>query len=149
MHVNCALRGQFHCGFNIERVPNHGNTSSIQPSRANIQSLTSYCCKCPCSMRYYNPSDSWVGRCVNDGRFESLVGSVGKQLRPQTDRFNQPSSPNIVLNVGWINTQLQQPAGSAVLHGVGSGPADTICPDVVGEIYFVHQRGRAMVIYSV
>jgi len=33
--------------------------------------------------------------------------------------------------------------------GVGSGPADTICPDVVGEIYFVHQRGRAMVSYPV
>lgn len=100
MHVNRAFRGQFHCGFNIERVPSHGHTPSIQPSRANVQSLTPYCC-----------------RCVDDGRFESLVGSVGKQLRPQTDRFNQPSSPDIVLNVGWINTQLQQPAGSAVLHG--------------------------------
>jgi len=33
--------------------------------------------------------------------------------------------------------------------GVGSGPADTVCPDVVGEIYFVHQRGRAMVNYPV
>ena len=33
--------------------------------------------------------------------------------------------------------------------GVSGGPADTICPDVVGEIYFVHQRGRAMVSYPV
>jgi MFS family permease len=29
--------------------------------------------------------------------------------------------------------------------GIGSGPADAVSPDVVGEIFFVHQRGRAMV----
>jgi MFS family permease len=32
-----------------------------------------------------------------------------------------------------------------VLQGVGFGPADTIAPDVVGEVFFVHQRGRALV----
>ncbi|KAF2192019.1 MFS general substrate transporter [Zopfia rhizophila CBS 207.26] len=31
----------------------------------------------------------------------------------------------------------------------GGGPADAAAPDVVGEIYFVHQRGRAMAIYTV
>jgi MFS family permease len=31
--------------------------------------------------------------------------------------------------------------------GIGSGPADAVSPDVVGEIFFVHQRGRAMVSY--
>lgn len=29
--------------------------------------------------------------------------------------------------------------------GIGGGPADAVSPDVVGEIFFVHQRGRAMV----
>lgn len=29
--------------------------------------------------------------------------------------------------------------------GVGAAPADTVAPDVVGEVFFVHQRGRAMV----
>lgn len=31
------------------------------------------------------------------------------------------------------------------IQGIGFGPADTIAPDVVGEIFFVHERGRAMV----
>jgi MFS family permease len=29
--------------------------------------------------------------------------------------------------------------------GIGGGSADAVSPDVVGEIFFVHQRGRAMV----
>lgn len=29
--------------------------------------------------------------------------------------------------------------------GVGGGPADAVAPDVVGEIFFVHERGRVMV----
>jgi MFS family permease len=29
--------------------------------------------------------------------------------------------------------------------GIAGGPADAVSPDVVGEIFFVHQRGRAMV----
>ncbi|EON67977.1 hypothetical protein W97_07123 [Coniosporium apollinis CBS 100218] len=33
--------------------------------------------------------------------------------------------------------------------GFSNGPADTIAPDIIGEIYFVHQRGRAMAIYTV
>jgi hypothetical protein len=32
-----------------------------------------------------------------------------------------------------------------VFMGIGGGPADAVAPDVVGEIFFVHQRGRAMV----
>ncbi|KAK5119730.1 hypothetical protein LTR85_007306 [Meristemomyces frigidus] len=34
------------------------------------------------------------------------------------------------------------------LQGIAFGPADTIAPDVVGEIFFVHQRGRALAIYT-
>ncbi|KAF1934590.1 MFS general substrate transporter [Clathrospora elynae] len=33
--------------------------------------------------------------------------------------------------------------------GVGGGPADAVSPDVVGEIFFVHQRGRGLAIYTV
>lgn len=29
--------------------------------------------------------------------------------------------------------------------GIGGAPADAVAPDVVGEVFFVHQRGRAMV----
>ncbi|KAI8937432.1 hypothetical protein NX059_005155 [Plenodomus lindquistii] len=33
--------------------------------------------------------------------------------------------------------------------GIGGGPADAVSPDVVGEIFFVHQRGRAMAVYTI
>ncbi|QDS74298.1 hypothetical protein FKW77_003792 [Venturia effusa] len=33
--------------------------------------------------------------------------------------------------------------------GIGGGPADVVAPNVVGEVFFVHQRGRAMAIYTV
>ncbi|KAL4911355.1 hypothetical protein BDW74DRAFT_164877 [Aspergillus multicolor] len=32
--------------------------------------------------------------------------------------------------------------------GVGVGPADTIAPNMIGEIYFTHQRGKAMGFYT-
>ena len=32
-----------------------------------------------------------------------------------------------------------------VIQGLGGAPADAVAPTVVGEIFFVHQRGRAMV----
>lgn len=32
--------------------------------------------------------------------------------------------------------------------GISAGPSDTVCPDIVGEVFFVHQRGRAMAIYT-
>lgn len=32
-----------------------------------------------------------------------------------------------------------------VVQGVGFGPADTVAPDIVGEVFFLHQRGRALV----
>ncbi|KAK3066928.1 hypothetical protein LTR53_016502, partial [Teratosphaeriaceae sp. CCFEE 6253] len=34
------------------------------------------------------------------------------------------------------------------VQGFAFGPADTIAPDTVGEVFFVHQRGRAMAIYT-
>lgn len=36
-----------------------------------------------------------------------------------------------------------------VLTGFAAAAADTLAPDVVGNIYFVHQRGRAMAVYTV
>ncbi|KAI9710722.1 MAG: hypothetical protein M1820_002555 [Bogoriella megaspora] len=35
------------------------------------------------------------------------------------------------------------------LQGIGGGPSETLCPDVVGRIFFVHQKGRAIAIYTV
>ncbi|USP82361.1 hypothetical protein yc1106_09635 [Curvularia clavata] len=32
--------------------------------------------------------------------------------------------------------------------GIGGGPADAVSPEVIGEVFFVHQRGRAMAIYT-
>ena len=32
--------------------------------------------------------------------------------------------------------------------GIGGGPADAVSPEVIGEVFFVHQRGRAMVCNS-
>jgi MFS family permease len=34
---------------------------------------------------------------------------------------------------------------SRAVQGLGGGPADTIAADILGDIFFVHQRGRAMV----
>lgn len=35
-----------------------------------------------------------------------------------------------------------------IFMGIGAGPSETICPDVLGEIFFVHQRGRALAVYT-
>lgn len=35
--------------------------------------------------------------------------------------------------------------GARVVQGFGMGPADSIAANVVGEMFFVHERGRAMV----
>lgn len=35
------------------------------------------------------------------------------------------------------------------LQGFSSGPADAIAPNVLGEVFFVHERGRAMVICTI
>lgn len=39
-------------------------------------------------------------------------------------------------------------AARAVM-GLAGAPADAVSPEVVGEIFFIHQRGRAMAIYTV
>ncbi|KAI5239665.1 MFS general substrate transporter [Aureobasidium subglaciale] len=36
-----------------------------------------------------------------------------------------------------------------LFQGCGGGAADTLAPDVVGQIFFTHQRGRAMAIYTI
>lgn len=35
--------------------------------------------------------------------------------------------------------------GARIVQGLGMGPADSIAANVVGEMFFVHERGRAMV----
>jgi MFS family permease len=44
-----------------------------------------------------------------------------------------------------LATTFNELLGARLLMGIGGGPADAVSPDVVGEIFFVHQRGRAMV----
>ncbi|EMC98599.1 hypothetical protein BAUCODRAFT_102930 [Baudoinia panamericana UAMH 10762] len=36
-----------------------------------------------------------------------------------------------------------------IFQGIGGAASDTLCPNAVGEIFFRHQRGRAMAIYTV
>lgn len=33
-----------------------------------------------------------------------------------------------------------------IFQGIGGAPSDTIAPDMIGELFFRHQRGRAMVL---
>ncbi|KAF2632874.1 hypothetical protein BU25DRAFT_417448 [Macroventuria anomochaeta] len=46
-----------------------------------------------------------------------------------------------ILMLGFSNLCL---LAARLFMGIGGGPADAVSPDVVGEIFFVHQRGRAM-----
>lgn len=44
-----------------------------------------------------------------------------------------------------LTTNFNSLVVARLFMGIGGGPADAVSPDVVGEIFFVHQRGRAMV----
>ena len=44
-----------------------------------------------------------------------------------------------------LATNFRSLLAARAFMGAGGGPADAVAPDVVGEIFFVHQRGRAMV----
>ena len=44
-----------------------------------------------------------------------------------------------------LTTDFNSLLAARLVMGIGGGPADAVSPDVVGEIFFVHQRGRAMV----
>ncbi|CAO2657355.1 Nn.00g034810.m01.CDS01 [Neocucurbitaria sp. VM-36] len=48
-----------------------------------------------------------------------------------------------------LATSFNSLLAARLFMGIGGGPADAVSPDVVGEIFFVHQRGRAMAIYTV
>jgi hypothetical protein len=44
-----------------------------------------------------------------------------------------------------LATSFNSLLAARMFMGIGGGPADAVTPEVVGEIFFVHQRGRAMV----
>ncbi|KAF7444912.1 AraJ Arabinose efflux permease [Pyrenophora tritici-repentis] len=44
-----------------------------------------------------------------------------------------------------LTTEFNSLVAARIFMGIGGGPADAVSPDVVGEIFFVHQRGRALV----
>ncbi|OAG05554.1 MFS general substrate transporter [Paraphaeosphaeria sporulosa] len=48
-----------------------------------------------------------------------------------------------------LTTSFDSLLAARIFMGVGGGPADAVSPDVVGEIFFVHQRGRVMAFYTV
>ncbi|KAK4554739.1 hypothetical protein LTR86_008241 [Recurvomyces mirabilis] len=50
---------------------------------------------------------------------------------------------------GGLATSFNSLLAARVIQGIGFGPADTIAPDCVGDVFFVHERGRAMAIYTV
>jgi MFS family permease len=44
-----------------------------------------------------------------------------------------------------LATSFNSILAARIFMGIGGGPADAVSPEVVGEIFFVHERGRAMV----
>ena len=50
---------------------------------------------------------------------------------------------------GGVATSFESLLAVRALQGVAGGPSYTLAPDAVGEIFFVHQRGRAMATYTV
>jgi MFS family permease len=44
-----------------------------------------------------------------------------------------------------LATSFNNLLAARLFMGIGGGPADAVAPDVVGEVFFLHQRGRAMV----
>ncbi|KAH7134969.1 major facilitator superfamily domain-containing protein [Dendryphion nanum] len=57
----------------------------------------------------------------------------------------------LVLSSMWagLATSFESLLAARIVMGIGGGSADAVAPDVVGEIFFVHQRGRAMAVYTV
>ncbi|PSN61544.1 MFS general substrate transporter [Corynespora cassiicola Philippines] len=47
-----------------------------------------------------------------------------------------------------LATSFESLLAARAVMGIGGGPADAVSPDVVGEIFFVHERGRAMAVYN-
>jgi MFS family permease len=47
-----------------------------------------------------------------------------------------------------LATSFNSLVAARIFMGIGGAPADAVSPDVVGEIFFVHQRGRALVCLS-
>ena len=44
-----------------------------------------------------------------------------------------------------LATSFNSLLAARVFQGIGGGAADAVAPDVAGELYFVHQRGRSLV----
>ncbi|KAF1971867.1 MFS general substrate transporter [Bimuria novae-zelandiae CBS 107.79] len=48
-----------------------------------------------------------------------------------------------------LTTNFDSLLAARIFMGIGGGPADAVAPNVVGEIFFVHERGRTMAFYTV
>lgn len=55
-----------------------------------------------------------------------------------------------VLSSMWcgLATTFDSLLAARAVQGFGFGPADSLAANVVGEMYYVHERGRAMVCFS-
>lgn len=46
---------------------------------------------------------------------------------------------------GGLSDTFESLLAARAVMGIGGAAAETVGPDIIGEVYFVHQRGRAMV----
>ncbi|KAF2132055.1 MFS transporter-like protein [Dothidotthia symphoricarpi CBS 119687] len=56
----------------------------------------------------------------------------------------------LIVSSAWagLATSFNSLLAARAIMGIGAGPADAVTPDVLGEIFFIHQRGRAMAVYT-
>ncbi|KAF7516619.1 hypothetical protein G7054_g14075 [Neopestalotiopsis clavispora] len=57
----------------------------------------------------------------------------------------------LVLTTLWcgLATSYNSLLAARVLQGIGSAAADTVAPALVGDVYFMDERGRAMAVYTI
>lgn len=49
---------------------------------------------------------------------------------------------------GLAGSNFQSLLAARIFQGIGGGPSETVAPALVGEVYFVDERGRAMAVYT-
>lgn len=48
-----------------------------------------------------------------------------------------------------LATSYNSLVAARILQGFGGGAADTVAPALIGDLYFIHERGRAMAVYTI
>ncbi|KDN62005.1 putative major facilitator superfamily transporter [Colletotrichum sublineola] len=62
-----------------------------------------------------------------------------------------PGTARLLVATIWcaVSTSYNSVLAARVVQGMGAGASETIAPAVVGEVFFVDERGRAMAVYTV